>query len=222
MRVSKMVRWSGLAGVLALVAACSDAPTAVPTAVATSSELAFAKGGKDPKGKDSKDIHESKVFTVVPGQPLNIEFGNFKLTMPANALCAQNQGYGREYWNLPCELEKSPVTFVATWTVEDGAGSISFNHDRRFNPAAKVYLSVKTSKGWKNTEAILWLEGEGSKAQWVDEGTYDRDMKTYTRGRDLMWRRLKHFSGYNMGEGASCDQLLDPGCSVGDAPINLF
>jgi hypothetical protein len=216
MRVSKMVRWAGLASVMALVAACSDAPTAAPAAVAADGEMAFAKGGN---GKSTVD---SKVFTVIPGQGSQVSFGNFTLYLPANALCAQNQGYGREYWNQPCDLEKSPVNFTATWTVKDGEANLSFNRDVRFNPAVKVYLSVKAVGNWKNTDAILWQEGTGSKAQWVDEGTYDRDMRTYSaNGGTLLWRRMKHFSGYNVGHG-ECDSLLDPSCGNGDVLPPLF
>ena len=216
MRVSKMVRWTGLMGVIALVGACSDAPTAAPTAVASSSELAFAKGG------NGKNEVSSKVFTVVPGQPLTVALGNYTLYMSANALCAQNQGYGREFWNKDCTLEKTPVNITATWSATDGEGNISFNRDVRFSPSGRVYLLLKATGKFRNSDAILWLEGTGSKAAWVDEGSYDRDMRTYrANGGTILWRRLKHFSGYNMGEGA-CDPMLDPSCANGDAPPPIF
>lgn len=220
MRVFKMARWMGLASAVALASACSDAPTSVPSLATDAGSVAFARGDKDDRGKDPKNFEESAIFTIVPGQPVDMYFGNFRLQMPANALCAQNQGYGREYWNQPCELEKAPVKFVATWVVEDGAGSISFNHDRRFDPKKVVIISVRAKGTWKNTDAILWLEGQGSKAQWVDEGKYDRDMKTYKQGRDLIWRRLKHFSGYNVTAG-ECDPM-DLMCGNGDVPLPAF
>ena len=215
MRMSNILRWAGLASAIALVAACSDAPTAAPTAVAATGDLAFAKGG------NGKSTVASKVFTVVPGQPLQVALGNFTLYMQANAVCAQNQGYGREFWNQPCVLEKTPVNFTAIWTVKDGEGSLTFNRDIRFSPSARVYLSVKATGKWKNTDAILWLEGEGAKAHWVDEGTYDRDMRTYrANGGTLLWRRLKHFSGYNINP--YCDATLDPSCGTSDAPMPAF
>ncbi|HEY0994722.1 MAG TPA: hypothetical protein VGD77_01905 [Gemmatimonadaceae bacterium] len=214
--MSKMVRWAGLASAMALVAACSDAPTAAPAAVAAGGEMAFAKGGN---GKNTVD---SRVFTIVPGQPLTVALGNYTLYMSSNALCAQNQGYGREFWNQPCTLEKTPVNITATWSAEDGEGNISFNRDVRFSPSARVYLLLKATGKFRNTDAILWREGEGSKAVWVDEGTYDRDMRTYSaNGGTLLWRRMKHFSGYNVGHG-ECDSLLDPSCGNGDAPPPLF
>jgi hypothetical protein len=216
MRVSKMVRWTGLMGVIALVGACSDAPTAAPTAVATPGEVAFAKGG------NGKNTVNTKVFTVVPGQPLTVSLGNYTLYMSANALCAQNQGYGREFWNQSCELEKSPVNITASWSAADGEGNIAFNRDVRFSPSSRVYLLLKATGKYRNSDAILWLEGTGAKAVWVDEGSYDRDMRTYsTNGGTIIWRRLKHFSGYNMGSG-NCDPMMDPSCGTGDAPPPAF
>lgn len=216
MRVAKMVRWTALASVFALASACSDAPTAVPTAVTAPGELALAKGGN---GKNTVD---SKVFAIVPGQPLTVALGNYTLYMSANALCSANSGYGREYWNQPCTLEKAPVNITATWSVRDGEGNISFNRDVRFSPSSRVYLVLRATGKFRNTDAILWLEGEGSKAAWVDEGSYDRDMRTFTaNGGTLLWRRLKHFSGYNIGHG-ECDPLLDPSCSTGDVLPTLF
>ena len=157
MRVSKMVRWTGLAGVIALVGACSDAPTAAPTAVATPGEVAFAKGG------NGKNTVNTKVFTVVPGQPLVVALGNYTLYMSANALCAQNEGYGREFWNQSCELEKSPVNITASWSAADGEGNIAFNRDVRFSPSSRVYLLLKATGKYRNSDAILWREGTGSK-----------------------------------------------------------
>ena len=53
----------------------------------------------------------------------------------------------------------------------------------------------------------------------LDEGTIDPTMVTVIRMRDgLIWRRLKHFSGFTISLGRACDPAVDQNCTV-PAPV---
>ena len=209
MRHSTLVRLAGLAAI-ALAAACSDAPTAGQATVAVESEFGLS------------NVMHTQNFDIVPGRSTFVEYDGNYFYIQADALCAVGSSYGRAFFDLPCEPEMKKVSVTAQFgTDSKGRPALAFNKDLRFSPTkfAYVVLSVPKKTADKGS-AILWYDPDLKK--WVDEGAYDPSQRTYWHPNGKMvWRRLKHFSGYNIGAG-ECDPAIDPTCGaeIPPPPIN--
>ncbi|HEY0994720.1 MAG TPA: hypothetical protein VGD77_01895 [Gemmatimonadaceae bacterium] len=209
MRVSTMVRWTSLAAVMGLLAACSDAPTAAKPMgeVAVTKEFEFSK------------VLSATTFDIVPGQATLVSVDGNLVYVPADALCAAGSGYGRQYFDQPCARETQRQSFAMIIGMDlNGNPMVSFNRDVRFSPDRAAYVILKVGSTANRGAPIKWWDA--AQLKWVDEGSYDSQQKTYWSS-NLVWRRLKHFSGYNVGQG-NCDPMLDPSCETGDAPPPSF
>src|SRR5688572_5743159 len=84
---------------VALLAACSDAPTS-PAAPDAAPALA-------PRGPhlavSASASGSTSVFTYGPGTSVTVSAGSYRLALPANAVCEpRTSGYGPGTWDLPC------------------------------------------------------------------------------------------------------------------------
>ncbi|MHB1263124.1 MAG: hypothetical protein ACYC1S_01715 [Gemmatimonadaceae bacterium] len=209
MRVSMMVRWTSLAGIFGLVAACSDAPTAASSMadVAVTKDFQFSK------------VLSATNFDIVPGKATLVNVNGNYVYVPADALCAAGSGYGRDYFDKPCARETQPVNFSLIIGIDaKGNPLAAFNRDVRFSPDRAAYVILKAGSDANYGTAIKWWDA--AQLKWVDEGSYDPQQKTYWSS-GLVWRRVKHFSGYNV-TASSCDPSLDPSCGSSEAPPPSF
>lgn len=209
MRVSTMVRWTSLAAVFGLLAACSDAPTAAKPMgeAAVTHEFEFSK------------VLSATTFDIVPGQATLVSVDGNLVYVPADALCAAGSGYGRDMFDKPCARETQRQSFGMIIGIDlNGNPLVSFNRDVRFSPDKAAYVVLKAGATANRGTAIKWWDP--AQLRWVDEGAYDSQQKTYWSS-NLVWRRLKHFSGYNVTVG-NCDAMLDPGCQNSEAPPPAF
>jgi hypothetical protein len=103
----------------------------------------------------------------------------------------------------------------------NGQTAVDFTPSLRFvpstNPARWVWLVLYTPSAIGSTDLtefnILWESGFGAPA--VDETPLDSSLRTYVdtfQGTAL--RRIKHFSGYAIAGGRTCDP------SVEECPAN--
>jgi hypothetical protein len=137
-----------------------------------------------------------------------------RIVIPAYSICAVGtSGYGPGYWDQPCSPQTAPVVFTITTTTDaNGSSRVTVQPDVRFAPGKTVMAYLKDSVGARTPGSyIAYCTLLGG---CVDEGKTDASMKTYqdpTNG--IIYRRLKHFSGYNVVFGVSGCDSSDPSCS---------
>jgi hypothetical protein len=214
MLMSASVRKSTWVALLALgVAGCSDGLTS-PVGFSPEASAPLMSSGSD--GGDNSGSGTSgrgqeagtRQFTVWPGLPVYEKFGDHVLSVPANVVCdPATSGYGAAFWDLPCTPLQQPIQVTATWsTRDDGRPVVSFSPDLRFAPSDDesrwVNLSLKDSKGIDPDlyYTILWFDAEAGR--WVDEAQTDPSLRARTQqSGNLVSRRLKHFSEYELWSG---------------------
>ena len=148
----------------------------------------------------------------------------FTLAVPANAVCDPADGYGD--FDSACTPLGQNVRVTATFHDVNGSPGVDFSPELRFDPSKVVTISTvrdraavlamaqSPSPNW-NAFAILYTPDDFQ--QVIADAQYDPDAITHintTTG--LVWRRIKHFSGYWVGTGyVSCDSTsTDPACST--------
>jgi hypothetical protein len=139
------------------------------------------------------------------------------LTFPAGSVCDPGKSsYGPGECDKPCAALSSDLTITVKATVADGRVNIDFSPNIRFSPARPVTLVVKNDAiktgGTAGRWAIFYNSGDG---KLVDEAVTDPSVVTYVdRAEGVAWRRIKHFSGFNVtsGQVEDCTPYIDPGC----------
>jgi len=149
-------------------------------------------------------------FTVDPSSNQTISFGKSYISFPAGSICAlATSGYGASYWNAPCTAESGPVTITATVrNALTNNPSVDFEPAMRFNPATTVqlYLYVTDAATLSNMTVMKYCSLLGC----VDESIGDASLQTTVNASaGLVFRRIKHFSGYTVSE------FYDDGSGIG-------
>jgi hypothetical protein len=199
-----------------MLAACSDAPTqpeefgksrwAVTPAlsVAYSGDTSVATFVVDP---ETRSLHEL-------GRGHQIGF-------PAHSICDPAVStYGTTEWDKPCEPLTQPLAIeIKSWRTETGHARVEFSPELRFVPdagadsllppqpehfmasetgAVVLYLKDVTAARTQSLD-ILWC---GPTGECIDESLNDAGANTWYDGPDgYVYRRIKHFSGYNISAG---------------------
>jgi hypothetical protein len=185
---------------LALVGACADsnspvAPTAeVPAFVAPAN---FTKVGY------------SVTFRVNNEEGTTRKIGQHVINIPANAICdLLTSGYGQTFWNNSCKPLRGSI--LVTATVFEGPGGepyVDFQPAMRFAPNKEVTLFFQDRGGELNRQVIVkYCDNLG---QCTDESLTDPSVKPYRIGRNIIARRVKHFSGYQVNFGEECQSNCD-------------
>ena len=192
---------------IALLAACSDAPTA-PSNAARSTPVTAASVLSNGSSADTT----IQVVLVDPTKKTTVNFGASsanKVVFPTSSICdVALSTYGTDQWNQPCAPQLLPVTLtVKSWYDADGHPHSDFQPHMRFNPAAEaVILTLKDRNGVQPNLEILYCADISGPC--VDESLTDPSLVTY---RDTVtgnyYRRVKHFSGYNIASGYSEEAL---------------
>jgi hypothetical protein len=214
---------SGLIALLAvLLAGCSDR-VAGPSA---SLPLHGITVGRGPAGVPHPDviIHNmsddstSADFTVTPTGGV-FAIGPHAIYLPANSICDPVKStYGPTEWDKPCEVLTEPIRFHAEVRNENGRQWVDFTPAVRFRPtdelANAVWLYMKTSALSLDSDSamaalrrmsILYSPEIG--VAGINEALIDPSLRTYVwLDGGVAFRRIKHFSGYNVHDGFKCSQ----------------
>lgn len=202
------LKWPMLA-LLIVAAACSDTglePKTVPTS-ASASLL----------GISASDVVDTTVtqFTIDPSTATWFTVGKTHgLYIPAHAVCdLATSSYGPGQWDKACTPMATPLVITAkSWKNAQGLPQVDFSPSLRFNPSAgtevTLFLKVTSSKKLRSNPAIYYCATVG--AVCVDEQLTDPSLATRVDNQNsFAYRRIKHFSGYNVSSGRETTASLD-------------
>lgn len=221
------VRWLFAGAAVIVAAACGDSATGPSTA---------AQKGLSPKDPVfdyaatpySLGFAQQQFVVGASGGAFSIG-GLYSLNFPANSVCDPARStYGPTEWNNDCiTLDAGQtVTIRATLAFTSSGLAIDFSPALRFSPATQVTISTNVfsslitanrdyfakNPSALNPLAILYSPTLG--ATGSSDYTGDASVVTHvdlTTG--LIWRRVKHFSGYSMTSGEACEPAPDnPDC----------
>jgi hypothetical protein len=219
---------------IAAMTACSDSATSPKAA----SERLVAPGDRpslDYQGSSRFGGSRSMTFTLTSAGG-KFEIGDlYELVVPANAVCVLGSSYGPGTWDQPCATLSAgqSVKVTATYGFGRNGPVVDFSPDIRFSPRSEVTLSTDlyapillAFRGYFSANpsglryfGIYYTEDFGTTS--VADALVDASLTTHVSLKTgSVWRRIKHFSGYNIAAGAACDLTLgDPDCKPTPAPI---
>ncbi|CAN5564596.1 hypothetical protein BH09GEM1_BH09GEM1_44610 [soil metagenome] len=185
-----------------MLGACSaevTSPPASESAVSTPSMFAPSASAKSLVG-----VADGTYSVMIdPTRDQSFDLGPNHLDIPADGICSLGRsGYGPRYWDKPCWPEQGPLELTVIIRKADSSHpSIDFFPAMRFNPRKSVRLfmyaprvSTQDAKNWQ----MLYCPDKGG---CFDESLTDRSLLTsidYTN--NVLFRRVKHFSGYTVAE----------------------
>ena len=205
-----------LTSAVALLAACSAADQAT----------APVRPSARPAGAPSLDVITNSVapdslsadFTVTPSGGM-FSLGNNAVYFPANSICdPETSSYGEGHWDEPCTPLDHSIDFHAeVRRGESGQTWVDFTPAVRFvptdDPNQTVWMLMKAGLDVTpdnySSFGMEWMPN-GTPDLSVDEGASDSALKTYVDlDRDVVFRRVKHFSGYIVVTAKSATGSLD-------------
>ncbi|HEX6600195.1 MAG TPA: hypothetical protein VF034_12800 [Gemmatimonadaceae bacterium] len=149
-------------------------------------------------------------FNIDPTQTQMLKLGASGLYIPANSICELGSStYGIGTWNDACESQTRPMAITAV--VRNAATdhpSVEFQPALRFSPTKQVwlYMAVTNQATLDNTK-VLWYCSETT---CMDESQTDSDLVSYVdKEHYMVFRRIKHFSGYVVAEFSTRPLSLD-------------
>ena len=198
-----------MSGVVVASSACStDATSPLPLAAPESAGLSkggLPNGNAKPVSGTTEDDTSTYVIQVDPRRDNYLQFGAHSLWLPAHSICnPSTSSYGMGTWDLACSPLTTRITITAkVRSTAGGLPRIDFEPALRFNPRHSVYLTLAV-KGKQAQQAvamrILYCPTNASKS-CVDEALSDPSLETVLDRPDkLVYRRIKHFSGYLVAE----------------------
>lgn len=152
--------------------------------------------------------------------------GDFDVVIPAGAVCdPASTSYGPAHWNSECAPANRDITVQVIAAGHQGQVSIDFKPDLRFRPSAgwvtvrtaaykdlltsDAVRALPTSSSYFSNFIILYVPTGGQ--SHIDEvrSTGDPSLVTHIdRATGIVWRRVKHFSGYMITSGDKCTGTL--------------
>jgi len=146
-------------------------------------------------------------MTLDPTRDQSLYLGPNHLSMPAYSICNLGiSGYGAAYWDKSCVPQTVPLLLtVVIKNASSSHPSINFFPSMRFNPTKNVQLFMyapNVSKyDAKNWLMLYCADSSSSNSKCVDESADDAALVTYIDyTNNILFRRVKHFSGYSVGE----------------------
>ena len=136
-------------------------------------------------------------FTIDPTQDQSLALGASHLDIPANAVCAlATSSYGAGHWEESCAAQTDTFTIHAV--IRNAATdhpSVDFEPALRFSPDKNVslYLYVTDDATLDNSRIMKYCNATGC----VDESITDPSLaSSVDLANRVVFRRIKHFSGY--------------------------
>ncbi|HEY9225029.1 MAG TPA: hypothetical protein VIP11_00180 [Gemmatimonadaceae bacterium] len=221
---------AGLA--IAAVGACSDSSTG-PSEAARRELSPGDRPSLDYNGPSRFFGTRSATFYLTPAGGTYRIGDLFDLKVPANAVCAPGSSYGPGKWDDPCSTLSAGQSIRVTATYGFGRNGpvVDFSPDLRFSPRAQVTLSTDLYESlltsfrgfFEANPSSLRYFGIYYTSDFGQSGTtdaaFDASLTTHINlwtGR--VWRRVKHFSGYNVTSGLPCTPSPDDPDCVDAAP----
>jgi hypothetical protein len=154
--------------------------------------------------------------------------GFFTLNVPANGVCSLTSSYGPGTWDDQCTTlgPDESITVTATYGLTHGGPIVDFSPELRFNPNLQVTLSTPLYASVLTGNADYFIQNPSALAFFgmyyvptldadvVTDAASDPSLVTHVNlTTGLVWRRIKHFSGYSVTSGLACTPSPnDPDC----------
>jgi hypothetical protein len=224
------LRFLGISLSLLAAAACSDTsttPTSTRSFSADAPAFDFTAGGRFAFGDNRTS------FTVTPAGGSFTINRLFTVNFSADAICDPSvSSYGEGTWDDACATLSKPITITASTRLSNGRVAVDFQPALRFSPSAFVTISsdlvsgtVRSNRHYFRANRTALSPLTMSYAKTLDGSSvadYLSDPSLVTHvdlNTGTVWRRVKHFSGYLMGSGESCEPSPDfPECIAVDGP----
>jgi hypothetical protein len=219
--------------VSALAVACRDSVLA-PARGATSLSAAASPSLSASGSKQNRTLLGTIDLSPNGG---TYHVGDFDVVMPAGAVCEPaTTKYGPRYWDDDCTPTRRQITVNVVAKTQGNKVSVDFQPDLRFRPSAgwvvvqtNAYRDLLTSSDVRQLSSTapffqnfgIFYVPTGGKSR-IDEAssTGDGSVATHVDLRTgLVWRRVKHFSGFLVSAGQKCDSGVTSGdvtCPVDD------
>jgi hypothetical protein len=184
------------------VAACSDGVLAP----------GGTRGGRSISSPDGRPLASSSSTigdTTVTSFTLNgnggtwvIVAGEHKLTFGngLSSICdPATSSYGPGEWDQPCTPATAPITVTAkVWTNGAGRAQVDFSPALRFVPGQQVtlYMYDKQVADGLLDARMYYCPTPGGPC--LNEAMSDPSVATHKNTAGFLYRRVKHFSGYNV------------------------
>jgi hypothetical protein len=190
--------------------------TVVAAALAACSDSAVEPNASSLKPSEARLTIATTSITTATLYPqydnVYVSVEGHRLVIPAYSICKIGvSGYGPGFWNAPCSPQTAPIVFtITTSTNTDGTSRVTVQPDVRFSPSKTVMAYFKDAKAASTPGAVI---AYCTLLSCVNEGKTDAQMTTYRDpSQGIIYRRLKHFSGYNVvfgidGEESSAGSL---------------
>jgi len=214
---SSLLRSTAALLALAALAACGDAPAApsverdlsldpataalvnapAPAPVIPRSTGAFASVAITPVAGVQVGDTTVSTFTVMPSRDAVYTLGRHWIFFQAGSICDPlSANYHAAQWNSSCRAATTPVVVTArVYRTADGAPVVHFDQHLRFAPTKYVILHMSfDAVAGSGTPKIDWLKDKYSAP--VDESAQDQAMITRQGDQFMVYRRVKHFSGF--------------------------
>jgi hypothetical protein len=201
--LARQIRWSTLIASVVVMAACAD------SSVAPTFEQAALLPGGAPRPSiivNSMAANESSADFTVTTSGGYFRMGMHAIVFPARAICdPATSGYGPEFWDKDCEVLRGQVAIHAELRQQDGREWIDFSPELRFRPSADpsewvwIYMYTDAAVSLNPSLSILWSPAIG--VPGIDESLEDPTLRTFVSPSGYAYRRIKHFSGYNVTSG---------------------
>jgi hypothetical protein len=188
---------------LGFVGACADSVSAPTAEVSANAPAAYSK------------TVGVWTFEYTPRDGATKRIGDNMIVIPANGVCdPRTSGYGSAYWDAPCNAVNHSIVFTAIVLNDlEGHPYVDFSPAVRFVPTKETYLYLRDGK--RKSADLLEIFYCSTAVTCVDESLTDPSLATHRIGKSqVLGRRLKHFSGYNIAANGACrggSETLDDG-----------
>jgi hypothetical protein len=211
-RIARQLATATLAALAFTLAACSDSPVdpASSTLKPEGAHLTLA----------STSVTTATLYPQYDNVYVSVE--GHRIVIPAYSICQVGvSGYGPGFWDKSCTPQTSPIVFTITTSVDtDGSSRVTVKPDVRFVPSKTVMAYFKDAKGSVTPGSFI---SYCTLLGCVDEGKTDAAMTTYRDpSQGIIYRRLKHFSGYNVVFGFGDDSGITSSLNVAKLPPNFL
>jgi hypothetical protein len=215
MRLPMMARYristlSALALASVLLAGCAGESTR-PAAARSSTQLSTSSFVPTAAQRALVGVSDGTyTFDIDPTDREFLRIGASVLDIPAYAVCDLDEStYGAGHWNESCKRQSR--RFKITAVVRNAATdhpSVDFEPALRFSPDKKVnlYMVVSNDATLDASRTLLYCNANGC----VDESIADPSLASSVDLKNrVVFRRIKHFSGYLVNTFAEVEDALD-------------
>lgn len=204
--LARRIRWSTFVALVAMTAACADG------SVSPMADEADVLPGGAPRPhiiiNQMSEDQTSADFTVTASGGY-FRMGKHGIVFPRNVICdPAKTSYGREFWDADCQVLTAPIQIHAELREQDGREWIDFSPELRFKPSpfafqwVWIYMQTDAASRSDGELSILWSPAIG--VPGIDESLEDPTLRTFVSPwSGYAYRRIKHFSGYNVTSGRS-------------------